>query len=160
MNGFFIEYWYFWAIVWQSVLSSSKATKLCKFTWGKMKWQQCLSSALGPNRKVLEIYKTNLLMPETLAVYKPNLELIHAELTELAAWQQMQTDRQMAFHLYIVDTTKNKQTRIIKPSRDLSLLQKARKQGIIFWHEIFYKNLIPTFGKYSLIMLTYWKVGI
>jgi len=30
-----------------------------------------------------------------------------------------------------------------KLSRDWSLLQKVRKQGMIFWHNIF---LIPTFG--------------
>jgi len=63
---------------------------------------------------------------------------------------------------------KSKRTRIFKNlkfkklSRDWSLLQKVRKQGIIFWHRYF-KNLIPTFSKHSLIMLTHCnrpKVGI
>jgi len=43
-------------------------------------------------------------------------------------------------------TIKSKQTRIFKKlSRDWSLLQKVRKQGIIFWHDWdIFKSLIPT----------------
>ena len=45
-------------------------------------------------------------MPETVAIIIPSLDGVHAEMTELAAWQpKMQTDRQRdrqaAFQLYI-----------------------------------------------------------
>ena len=52
-------------------------------------------------------------------------------------------------------TIKSKQTRIIKkfkfkkPSRDWSLLQKVRKQGITFWYETICKSSIPTFSSFK-----------
>jgi len=70
--------------------------------------------------------------------------------------------------LLLSTTVLNERTRIFKNSRfkklsrDLLLLQKLRKQGIIFSHDIL-KILIPTFGKHSFIMLTYYngpKLGI
>jgi len=52
---------------------------------------------------------------------------------------------------------------IIKTGRDWSLLQKVRKQRIIFWQEIFFKSSIPTFGPLQYVnMIKEWfpKVGI
>jgi len=55
-NGFFIECWLFWAIVWHNRWSSREATGLSKFMRVKMKSLiACVAS-----REPLEIYKNKL----------------------------------------------------------------------------------------------------
>jgi len=55
-NGFFIEYWLFWAIVWHSRWSFREATRLSKFT--RVKMEPLIARVAS--REPLEIYKNKL----------------------------------------------------------------------------------------------------
>ena len=107
INWFFIERWLIWAMIWLRGWSSIKVTGLTNLREAKWSDSSAFQAFMCPAESTYGLIKTNLLVPEDTTITQTKSRVDPSRdnrVSSVTSNEDGQTDRRMAFQLYIVDS--------------------------------------------------------